>query len=332
MAVLPRFDTPAGLDELSDDAREAWSDKVNAIFKGFTGDFPQFYNPTADDTPEGLNPAPIAWPAFPARVKREVGPGVARWDQADGSRAEQDEYCEWSVERGADDKITRITFTTEVPEYWEHVAEHDPELLLELYRQHVDPGVELDDLFDGGVYVRANDWNNSTQGRLAHLVQGSNNLEAAVQIVAEATVLRMRDDGTPVTDRQELVACGGLGDPFRNSDPQIAEIVNDAAALGTEVTLLDPVGLYLDGLLSGGIETPDGADANEFWHVERGTPGHAVRATFAVPDDRDYVVGDIRVNGRRITRGAQVADKVRIRTHAVVKPGNHQPERRRCGE
>jgi hypothetical protein len=332
MAVISHFDTPARVDELSDDARTAWSDKVSRIFEQFTGPFPQFYNPTVGDTPAGLTPAPVAWPAFPARVKREGGPGAARWDQADNSRDEQDEYCEWSVERGEDDKITRITFTTEVPEYWKHVAEHDPDLLLELYRQHVDPAVELDDLFDSGTYVPRNQWNDSTQGRLAHLVQGSNNLKAAVQLVAEATVLRKRDDGTPVTDRQELVSCGGLGNPFRNSDPQIAEIVNDAAALGTEITMLDPVGLYLDGLLSGGIETPDDADAAAFWHIERGTPQHVVRANFAVPEDRGYAVGDVKVNGRHITRGAQVADKVRIRTHAVVKPGNHQPERRRCGE
>ncbi len=332
MVILSHFDTPARLDELSDEARGAWSDKVNGMFEQFTGPFPQFYNPTVDDTPEGLIPAPVAWPAFPARVKREVGPGPTRWDQADSSRDEQDEYCEWSVERGEDDKITRVTFTTEVPEYWEHIAEHDPELLLRLYREHVDARVELDDLFDGSAYVRRNRWNDSTEGRVAHLVQGSNNLNAAVTLIAEATVLRSRNDGTPITDRQELVACGGLGDPFRNSDPQIAEIVNDAATLGTEITLLDPVGLYLDGLLSGGMETPDGADAGGFWHIEWGTPGHTVRASFAVPADRGYVVGDVKVNGRRITRGAQVADKVRIRTHAVVKPGNHQPERRRCGE
>jgi hypothetical protein len=334
MAILSRFDTPGRLDELSGDHRLAWSSrKVAGMFDQFTSDFPQFYNPTVENTPAGLPPAAIAWPAFPARVLREEGPGAASWDRADSSRDEQDEYCEWSVERGDDGKITRITFTTEVPEYWEHVAENDPDLLLELYHQFVDPRVERRDLFDGGEkYVRRNRWNESTEGRLAHFVQRSNTLGAAIQLVAEATILRERDDGTPVTDRQELVVCGGLGDPFRNSDPQIAEIVNDAATLGNEITLLDPVGLYLDELQSAGMETPDGADAAEFWRVERGAAGHAVRASFAVPEDRDYVVGDVEVNGRPIARGAQVADKVRIRIGAVVKPGEHRPVRRRCGE
>ena len=108
--------------------------------------------------------------------------------------------------------------------------------------------------------------------------------------------------------------------------------MNDAATLGNEITLLDPVGLYLDGLLSAGMETPDGADAADFWRIERGEPGHAVRASFAVPEDRGYVVGDIKVDGRPITRGGQVADNVRVLIAAVVKPGDHQPVRRRCGE
>lgn len=331
MAILSQFDTPGRLNELSEDHRLAWSEKVAGMFDQFTGDFPQFYNPMAEDTPADLAPAVIAWPAFPARVLREEGPGAASWDHADSSRDEQDEYCEWSVERGDDAKITRITFTTEVPEYWEHVAQNDPDLLLELYHQFVDPRVERRDLFDGGKYVRRNLWNTSTEGRLAHFVQRSNTLEAAIQLVAQATILRERD-GTPVIDQQELVVCGGLGNPFRNSDPQIAGIVNDAATSGDEITLLDPLGLYLDGLLSAGMETPDGADAAEFWQVERGAAGHAVRASFAVPEDRGYVVGDIKINGHLITCGGQVADKVRLRIGAVVKPGDHQPARHRCVE
>jgi hypothetical protein len=332
MAILSRFDTPGRLDELSEDHRFAWSSKVAGMINQSAGQFPQFYNPAVEDTPAGLTPVPIGWPAFPARVQQEEGLGAARWDRADSSRDEQDEYCEWSVERGDDEKISRITFTTEVPGYWEHVAQNDPDLLLELYHQFVDPNVDIDDLFDGGEFVDRNQWNTSTEGRLAHLVQGSNTLGAAIKLVAESTILRARENGTPVTDRQELVVCARLGNPFRNSDPQIAQIVNDAATSGDEITLLDPVGLYLDGLLSAGMETPDGADAAEFWHVERGSPGHAVRASFAVTEDRDYVVGDIEINGRPITRGAQVADKVRIRVGAVVKPGDHQPVRNPCKE
>jgi hypothetical protein len=332
VAILSRFDTPGRLDELSEDHRPAWNETVVGMFDEFPRRrFPQFYNPTVENTPAGLPPAAIAWPAFPAQVFREKGPGPERWRHADGSRDVQDEYCEWSVERGDDGKITRITFTTEVPEYWDHVARNDRDRLLDLYHRFVDPRVELDDLFDGREkYVPRNRWNTSTEGRLAHFVQRSNNLFAAIALVAQATILREREDGTLVTDRQDLVVCGKLGNPFRNSDPQIAEIVNDAASSGDEITLLDPMGLYLDELQSAGMKTPDGADAAEFWQVERGAPGHAVRASFAVPEDRDYVVGDIKVNGLPVTFGAQVADKVRVRIGAVVKPADHQPVKQPC--
>jgi len=293
--------------------------------------FPQFYDPTSTDTPDAVPPVHIAWGAFPARVTREEVSDAARWARADSTRGEQDEYCEWSVVRDDAGVITQVAFTTEVPEYWDHLARHDPEQLLRLYRDHVSPGAQLSDLLDDqGRYVRANRWNDSTTGRLVHLVQDSNTLGAAVRLVAEATILRQRSDGAPVVDRQELVICGRLGNPFRNSDPQIAEIVNDATALGAEVTLWDPLGLYLDGLQSAGMETPDGADAADFWHVERGTPGHAIRAMFEVPAEHGYSVGDIKIGGRPIEFGAQIADKVRIRISAVAKPSNHEAERRPC--
>lgn len=333
MARLDAFDTPARLGELSKVARQAWNDDVVApMVAGFAARFPQFYDPVAEDAPEDLNPAQIAWPAFPAVVQRQLGPGPNRWQVADSNRDRQDEYCEWGVERDKQGKIIRITFTTEVPEYWEHLARHDEALLVELYRQHVDPRVTRDELFDAeGNYVPANAWNDSTTGRPAHLVQADNTLGAAVKLLADATVLRQRADGTPVTDRQELVVCGGLGNPFRNSDPQIAEVVNDAVTLGSEVTLLDPCGIYLDALISAGMKTPDDTDAATFWTIERGTPEHTVRASFAVPEETGYTVGDITIGGRPIERGAQVADKVRVRIQAVVKPGNHVPTRRPCG-
>lgn len=332
MARLDTFDTPARLDELSEDARQAWNiDVVAPMMAGFAAEFPQFYDPLSEDTPEDLTPAHIAWPAFPAVLRREIGPGPNRWRVADSDRDRQDEYCEWGVERDDKGKLTRITFTTEVPEYWEHLARYDEPLLVDLYQRLVDPQVPRNDLFDAdGNYVPRSRWNDSTRGRPAHLVQANNTLGAAVRLAAEATILRERADSTPVTDRQELVVCAGLGNPFRNSDPQIAEIINDAVALGTEVTLLDPCGLYLDALISAGMKTPDGTDAATFWEIERGTPEHTVRASFAVPAEAGYAVGDITIGGRPIEHGAQVADKVRVRLEAIVKPGNHAPTRKQC--
>jgi hypothetical protein len=330
MPVLAKFSTPANLSELSAANQDAWSDKVEGIIAPFAAAFPQFYDPTAEDTPAGAEQSEIAWSAFPARVLRDATSNVGRWTQADGERGEQDEYCEWSVERDDHRKITRVTFTCEVREYWELVAERDPNLLVSLYREFVDSNASKDELFAAGSYDPANSLNVSTTGRLAHLVQPNNNLGAAVDLAAKATVLRVDDDGQRVASKQALVACADLGDPFRNSDPQIAAGVNDAAARGAEVTLADPAGLYIDGLIAAGIETPNGDDPLDFWQIERGDRDHILRASFAVPADRGYKVGDVKIGGRLIEFGAQLADKVTVSLTALAKPGTHHPTPKRC--
>lgn len=330
MAVLPRFDTPARLPEPSDADAAAWSKTIGAVFARYVDRFPQLYDPTVDDTPGDHQVVDIAWTAFPARLLRSATSEEGRWALADSDRRLQDEYCEWSVERAADGTIRRVTFTTEVPEYFDHVAERDPDRLLRTYRDLVGPDVELHHLLVDGSYQPDNPWNRTTDQRLAHLVQPNNTLGAAVDLVAKATVPR-EHNGRVITGKQELARCAGLGDPFRNSDPQIAAIVNSAAREGHEVTLLDPIGLYIDGLNTSGMHTPDGADPASFWTIERGDANHVLRARYQVPADRGYAVGHVTAAGRPIRFGAQLADRVTVRITGVVKPGGHAPQPRPCG-
>jgi hypothetical protein len=201
--------------------------------------------------------------------------------------------------------------------------------LVELYHEFVDLTVEPAELFHNGRYDFRNRHNTSTESRLAHLVQTNNNLPAAVGLAAKATVLR-EDENEPVTHKQALVRCAQLGDEFRNSDPQIAAAVNDAAASGAEITLADPPGLYIDGLTTTGMSTPDGTDPATFWTIERGDAAHALRASFLVSEDLGYTVSDVLLGGRPIQFGAQLADRVRVRLDAVVKPAGHQPRRVPC--
>lgn len=55
-----------------------------------------------------------------------------------------------------------------------------------------------------------------------------------------------------------------------------------------------------------------------------------VEGELAVPKQRNYTVGDIKIAGRPIKFGAQVADRVRVRITAVAKPGNARPRRKPC--
>jgi hypothetical protein len=323
MALLPRFATPGNIADANADA---WSATVTTFFED-VATFEHFYDPTKVDTPAEAVAAPVVWPAFPASLP---GPFAERLEMADTERGTQDEYCEWAVERDDAGKITRVTFTTEVPEYFEHLFETDQAALLAFYRDFVSPEVELADLTaEDGSYLPRNQWNDPPRGRPAHLRQGSNTLPAAVTLAAQATVLRERN-GIPVTHPQSLVVCSQLGVPLRGSDPQIASAINAAVASGASVTLSDPVGLYIDGLITGGIEAPDGVDPASFWTIERGSPTHALRAAFEVPTNHGYVVGDLKIDGRSIEFGGQLAVRVRVRIDAVVKVGIEPPPRLPC--
>jgi hypothetical protein len=330
MAVLQAFDTPARLRDTSDANRAVWSGLVKEIFRPYVNRFRQLYDPTASDTPADARVESIAWTAFPARLLRGATSEEARWRLADNDRNQQDEYCEWSVQRDAGGKVVRVTFTSEVPEYFEFLADNDPQQLLDFYRRFVSPEARLEDLMLNGSYRRDNRWNVGTNGPLAHLRQDNNTLGAAVDLVANATVPR-QINGVPVITKQALAKCASLGNEFRNSDPQIAASVNSATRGGDEVSLQDPIGLYIHGLNTVGLRARDGADPAQFWTIERGTPEHALRARFEVPPGRGYVVGDVLAFGRPIAFGAQLADRVSVRINALVKRANHTPAAVPCG-
>lgn len=315
---LDGFGPPGNLDEMGPETLAAWDERVRGFFDANANEFPHFYNPV------GLDHEPAAhrvtWPAAPGRLLSTRMSLEQRWETADGDRNQQDEYCEWSVARDTNGKIQRVTFTTEVPEYFDVLLETDEDLLLDLYGRMSGQVVPIDALraHQGNVFVRQSAFNNSTDGPIVHLSQQSNFLSAAIILAAQATALRELD-GALITHPQTLVLCGGLGDETRHSDPQIGAAINGLVAAGKDVSLSAPLGLYLDGIVTEGFETPDGTDAQTFWRIERGEVGHVVRAVFEVPDELGYTVGDVKISALPIEFGAQLADRVHVRIEALSK-------------
>lgn len=323
MPLLTRFSSP-GHAELPDP--EGWSNRLAGELAEFTS-LPRFFS--ALDAEGSPTEHPVKWPAFPAELRH---PGISddeRWELSD-RRENQDEYCEWAIERSGDD-IASVTFTTETPDYFDHLLATDPAVLVDLYEELVGSRPDPTELRDReGRFIAANPLNVAADGKIAHLLEPTNTLGAAVRLVAEATVLRSRDD-KPVTEKKDLVRCGGLGAPLRNSDPQIAEAVNGLVRAGSAVSVADPAGLYIDDFLSAGLHTPDGADAAEFWiPADRGESQHVMRATFAVPAERGYSVSDITSSGKPIRFGGQLADRVRVRVAALSLPSAAEAPEEPC--
>ena len=292
------------------------------------GSLPQFYDPTQKNTPAAATPSrwsrgsrsrrrcarsvPSQRRALEARRRRPRPPG--RVLRVGGRRATPRARSRGSRSRPS----CRSTSST--------CSRPRRRTLLRLYRKLVDPRVELERPAQrDGSYKRENRWNNAAAG-LAHLIQGANNLGAAIDLVARATVQRVDDDGEPVTNQQELVRCAGSASRCATATRRSPRRSTSPPREGAEITLADPPGLHLGRPLTAGMVTPDGADAARFWKIERGDAEHTLRARFEVPAQRGYVVGDIEIGGR--------ADRVRRagrRPRAGLGQGHRQAGQPQAG-
>lgn len=336
-SIYPSFNPPGNVQDLTPSQQAGWSDRINTwIEKGkkgrtvaeYKGQYyevlnnaprPQFFNPTKTKKASDFAEKEVSWIAFPRQVQISSPTDEARWKRADSSRKYQDEYCEWSVKRNDDGKITSVTFTAEGPEYWEYLGETNPKKVVELYQKFISPEVKREDLFDAsGKYIPRNRWNQDTKNGAMHLIQINNTLYAEIELAAGASMVREKD-GRILTGTRELIDCGAYGAAERNSDPFIGAAVNELSRAGAMVSLKDPVGLYIGEFKPVGWETPDRSDPKNYWRILRGEPGTALRAVYEVPEDKDFVVGDIKINGKPIAYGAQITDFLEIKLTGIAQ-------------
>ena len=363
MPTIPSFNPPAGLTDFDaiPGQREGWSKYISATFDRVIADVGavvgagkcQFYNETkvASDNPQD---EPIVWDGFPRVLTRRLG-RVKALQTADTPAPEprmgntlsriQDEYCEWQVTRDpATNKILRVTFTCEGPEYWQSLAggpsfyneqgqapsdfgaPGDKDVLVQLYRDLLNnTNIPVADLFfadDPTVYNPWNEWN--TAKGIVHLQQLNNTLGAEIHIGADATVRRTKG-GSEITESTRLICCGGFGVVERSSDPRMGIDVNTRARQGYALTLRDPVGIYFasDGYDSSGFTKPGPGGtrvpAGNYWKPIRGAAGMIVRAVYEVPagelgpDGQQLTVSDLQIAGAEIKFGGQLAERIKMK-------------------
>jgi hypothetical protein len=375
MALSRCFDPPAFLSDYDGivGQREAWHAFISRCFELSIGSEAgqvkrtdntpgtvQFYSSAAYDPGGPVIEQAIVWNAFPKELLRRYGRQRALleadklWplrryseDPRPGSPGFEaavyrplDEYCEWHVVRDPDtNKIVRVTFTSEPPEYWEGMfgtladpgdgtpfpIPGDRDKVLSLYRELVSPAVQMDDLIcretiqgpDGSVYAQKGQYNpynewNTTRG-IVHLCAPPNSISAEVQLGADATVLYQNGRGEPVVEPSALICCAGYGGPDRNSDPTIGATVNALARLGAMITLPNPVGLYMDHVDLAGWRAPNGGLIADCVRILRGAPGMIERMVIEVPERAGYVVGDLTIGGVPIEYGGQIAECITVK-------------------
>jgi hypothetical protein len=260
------------------------------------------------------------------------------------------------IHRNSNKKITRLHFTCENPEYYWTMWKIDPNKVLEIYRETLkNDNIQLEDLYltdaEGNAvidrttqlpaYNPINKWNNGTEmkatsGGAMHLTSPPNELSAEIVLAGGGAVLRsynVQENASANT----LICCSKYGRAYRHSDPHIGQNVYQAVQEGLEVTLLNPVGLYLQEPLYNYFELPANApkDAKiqDCFRFVRGEvhnkedqmayPNNMIlHMIMEVPEswDASITLEDIKVFGKPIIYGSQVMETIKVQLAAAGKP------------
>ncbi|ETX00608.1 hypothetical protein [Candidatus Entotheonella palauensis] len=292
----------------------------------------------------------------------EIGGAPSFQDGFSFAERPQDEYLEWHIVRDAvTNRIIRIDFTAEAPEYWETLAENDSDLAQNLYSELLGADVPKEDLFfrgdvlcpelvqingqfriidytplfpgdpdyKAGQYNRLNKWN--TELGAVHLSQTNNTLFAEINLAARATQrFAIRPDLSANVDRFSLTACGGYGSLNRNSDPTIGQSVNTLALSGFRAMVSNPIGLYIGEIDVSGFRDPVGnpVPREDILTIHRGSfddeDGLARVLRFSVhpPAGASYGLETCTFDGFSLTTGGPIARQTTVVIHGIAMPAS----------
>jgi hypothetical protein len=303
-----RFSPPADIDDVGGDREflDQWHDLISGLIAETTGLSGRgaYANPALTDIPV-VHERAITWTGMSRPLLIEHRDDRRAAFAAAEDRAVQIEYLEWHVER-IDGTIAAVTFTTETPEYWRLLAALHPDVVLDLYRRLVSPDVRRRDLFRRGAYDPRNKWN-TTHGAV-HYVMPINSMRDLLGVSQEIEPSQHADDGYDAL-------------PYSRATGADARINFDLWAMsrqGLRIATADPPGLYMIGWGDSGWTKPDGTPVGDYWTIERGRPGAALRLTYRVPEHEGFRVGDLSIGGRAIEFGGQIAEHITMSAHVVA--------------
>jgi hypothetical protein len=317
MPFVTRFDTPGSLRDAPNGSAlyDTWHRRVAGLLEKRTpgSGSGEFFDPSQSGFRRRHAPT-YAWAGFPRphlvvnhRDDREAA------FRAGEDRKAQHEYLEWHVTRenprSTRSTITKVTFVTETPEYWHALAETEPEIVLRLYRELVDRRVKRRDLFDAqGRYLPENPWN--TRRGIVHYIMSINGISPLINAEQDTPL----PDGVHDNyDAMPLRFDKGTGQPLVTAaDARFSLDIGVLERQGLSVTVREPVGLYMIDWDDTGWTKPDGSPVGSYWRIVRGKPGAALRLEYEVPEREGFAVGDIRIGGRPVRYGGQLAEHITV--------------------
>lgn len=284
---------------------------------------------------EGINTntAEVPWIAFPKTANAsDAEIDENRFSGGPFGSGFQDEYVEWRVEKDGGGNVTRMTFTTEFPEYYEVLAGIGQDALVAAIADAI-PGAAptTAELFGPGfdpnaatktarqrqfvAHLPDNPWQNGQKGILC-LQQRFNTMNALFNLVGECAIT-LPGSTAEACGNASSGACG----PDRNSDPKVCTAAQELRRAEQVVVLADPAGIRL--LEMGGIWKLDGQqiDINDttnnqgVWAITR----NGRRGTLNVTPALTFIDDPI-VTGTQVSRVLKVGAAVVSAPEADVPP------------
>jgi hypothetical protein len=310
MSLVARFETPGALRDVPAGSAlyDRWHRTIGRLIARSTSlsGSGVYVDPSERDLDIDATRA-YTWTGFSRPLLMKHRDNRAAAFAAGEKRATQIEYLEWHVDRDPSGVIVRVTFTTETPEYWQLLATVAPDRVVALYQELVDPAVRKADLFDAdGNYDPMNRWN-TTDG-IAHYIMPINSMKDLLGVSQE-----VEKTGTALDGFDAL--------PYGRETGADARINVDLWSIcrkGYSVSTDEPPGPLIIGWDDSGWTDPEGGPVGDHWTVVRGKPGAALRVVYEVPAAAGYRVGDIRIGGRQIDFGGQLAEHVTMSAHGVI--------------
>ncbi|WP_416666012.1 hypothetical protein [Egbenema bharatensis] len=269
----------------------------------------------------------LPWRAFPITASAsddEIDQDRLRW---------QDEYVEWRVEKSATGQVTKVTFTTEFPEYYQALARISVDALIAGIQDTI-PEAEptLEELFGSGFnpeiangearaqqfrrHLPNNPWNNGEKGILC-LTQRFNTVNALFHLVDQCAIARA---GIP--SGSVCGAVGGACGAGRNSDPVICQAAQNTVRASRALSLVDPAGIWIKELtglwrIDGDVVDINDSTQNQgVWVISR----KGRRAVL------DLTKAEVTLGGDRITSGAEVANDLQVAADVISAPESSLPD------
>ncbi|MFI8497731.1 hypothetical protein ACIGFK_04350 [Streptomyces sp. NPDC085524] len=367
------FSAPGLADDLPLALLDLWNKAIDRQFRQQETQQGSRYFTLEPENPATAQRVPVTWFGNPAEpgfcLDETTARALSDWGVR-GRRALHNEYCEYAVITATDSegrvRPKRVQITTELPEYYLMLAEHDPERLRgiitgmlgseprwqELYGPAVaDPG-QLDptgrrvafarqltgngfheDLVEAGVPPEpAGSLNAVNALFMAHPINGLDDLLYIVMFGARPYARRTAGGGLEPAGRDQIFGQqpGLAALACRHADPAAALAAAGAAFQGRTVSFADPLGMYIHQFTSE-VFLFDGGPVPDPWiRLGRGQQGLHQRLEFGPRDEDPHFLDEITmVEGdteEPVTGGYQVARQVQVGPVVALGPGRTVPQ------